>query len=216
MAQKRISLLRHARENRIQLYFFPYEGGAEKGCFAGPPPPGKEAEKRGKIPDITLADTRSAEINAREIPGHREGDPATGKDRKPAIPAAKRKTRFVQTGPLESTDARTVRKTAGRRFKKLEPAIRKSITFDRGKENSGHKQLSENTGTVVYFCHLRSPREKGTCENTSYPIRDMLYPVSDFREPGQRDVSKTAELPNGRPRKTLGFRTPYEVFSELR
>jgi IS30 family transposase len=62
---------------------------------------------------------------------------------------------------LESMDGRTVRKTIEKRFKRLEPALRKSITFDQGKENSEHKQLSEHTAMAVYFCHPHSPWEKG-------------------------------------------------------
>jgi IS30 family transposase len=96
-----------------------------------------------------------------------------------------RKTRFVQMDLLESMDARTVRKTVEKRFKKLEPALRKSITLGQGKENSGHRKLSANTGIAVYlyFCYPRSSWKKGTCENnTNYLIRDMLYPVTNFRE----------------------------------
>jgi IS30 family transposase len=178
---------------------------------------GNEAEKRGKIPEMTLIDARPAEINARAVPGHWEGDLIIGKGRKSAIlVTVERKMRFVQMDLLESMDARTVRRTIEKRFKKLEPALRKSITFDQGKENSEHKQLSENTAMAVYFCRPHSPWEKGTCENTNYLIRDMLYPVDDFRELTQRDVSRIARLLNDRPRKTLDFRTPYEVFSELR
>jgi IS30 family transposase len=178
---------------------------------------GNGVEKRGKIPEMTLIDTRPAEINAREVPGHREGDLIIGKDHKSAIPVTvERKTRFVQMDVLKNMDARTVRKAIEKRFKRLEPVPGKSITFDQGKENSEHKQLSENTRTAVYFCHPHSPWEKGTCENTNYLIRDMLYPQEDFRELNQRDVSKIARLLNERPRKTLDFRTPYEVFSKLR
>jgi IS30 family transposase len=176
----------------------------------------KGGEKRGKIPGMTLIDTRPAEINSREAGGHWEGDLIIGKDHKSAIlVTVERKTRYVQMDLLERMDALTVRKTVEKRFKKLEPALRKSITFDQGKENSEHKKLSENTGITVYFCHPHSPWEKGTCENTNYLIRDMLYPEDDFRKLTQRDVSKIAGLLNGRPRKTLDFRTPYEVFSEL-
>jgi IS30 family transposase len=165
---------------------------------------------------MTLIDTRPAEINAREIPGHWEGDLIIGKDHKSAIlVTVERKMRFVQMDLLESMDARAVRRTVEKRFKKLEPNLRKSITFDQGKENSEHKQLSENTGIAVFFCHPHSPWEKGACENTNYLIRDMLYPVDDSREVTQRDVSRIARLLNERPRKTLDFRTPYEVFSEL-
>jgi IS30 family transposase len=107
-------------------------------------------------------------------------------------------------------------KTIEKRFKRLETTLRKSITFDQGKENSEHKELSGNTAMAVYFCHPHLPWEKRTCENTNYLIWDMLYPVDDFRELTRRDVSRIARLLNERPRKTLDFRTPYEVFSELR
>jgi IS30 family transposase len=178
---------------------------------------GKAAEKRGKLPEMTLIDTRPAEINTREGGGHWEGDLIIGKDHKSAIlVTVERKTRFVQLDVLEHMDAVTVRKRIEKRFKKLEPALRKSITFDQGKENSEHQQLSEYTAMAVYFCHPHSPWEKGTCENTNYLIRDMLYPVDDFRELTQREVSRIARLLNERPRKTLDYQTPQEVFSQLR
>jgi IS30 family transposase len=149
----------------------------------------KGGEKRGKIPEMTLIDSRPVEINAREVPGHWEGDLIIGKDHQSAILVmVERKSRFLQMDLLESMDARTVRKTVEKRFKKLAPALRKSITFDQGKENSEHKRLCENTGVAVYFCHPHSPWEKGTCENTNYLIRDMLCPEDDFKELTQRDV----------------------------
>jgi IS30 family transposase len=172
--------------------------------------------KGGKIPEMTLIDSRPVEINAREMPGHWEGDLIIGKGRKSAIlVTVERKTRFIQMDLLESTDARTVRKKIEGRFKKLEGALRESITFDPGEENSEHDQLTENTPIAVYFCHPNVPCEKETCENTNYLIRDMLYPADDFRKLTQRDISRVVELLNGRPRKTLGFRTPYEAFSGL-
>jgi IS30 family transposase len=102
----------------------------------------KEGEQRGKIPEMTLIDSRPAEINACEVSGHREEDLIIGKDHKSAIliseyiPPVERTIRFVQMDVLESMDARTVRKRIERRFKKREPALRKTITFDQGKENS--------------------------------------------------------------------------------
>jgi IS30 family transposase len=165
---------------------------------------------------MTLIDSHLAEINGREVPGHGEGDLIIGKEHKSAIlVTVERKIRFVQIDLLESMDTRTVRQRIQRRFKRLEPALRKPITFDQGKENSEHKELTENTAIAVYFCHPHSPWEKGTCENTNYLIQNMLYPVDDFRKLTHRDVSKLARLLNERPRKTLEFRTLYEVFSHL-
>ncbi|GHT98661.1 transposase InsI for insertion sequence element IS30A [Spirochaetia bacterium] len=178
---------------------------------------GNRAEKRGKIPGMTLIDTRPAEINARTVAGHWEGDLIIGKNHKSAIcVTVERKTRFIQLDLLRQYDAQTVRKTIEKRFKKLEPALRKSLTLDQGHENSEHRTLTENLGIAVYFCHPHSPWEKATCENTNYLIRDMLYPIDDFRELTQRDVSRIARLLNERPRQTLDFKTPKEVFSLLR
>jgi len=174
-------------------------------------------EKRGKLKDITLIDERPAEINSREVPGHWEGDLLIGKDHKSAICViVERKTRFIQLDLLKTYDANTVRKTIEKRFKKLSPLLRKSLTLDQGKENSDFKKLKENLNIDVYFCHPASPWEKGTCENTNGLIRDMLYEVDDFRKLSQYDVSRVARLLNERPRKTLDFITPKEAIANLR
>ena len=175
------------------------------------------AEKRGKLKDITLIDQRPAEINSRTVPGHWEGDLLIGKDHKSAICVIiERKTRFIQLDLLHKYNAKTVRKTIERRFKQLEPKLRKSLTLDQGKENSEHKLLSENLKIDVYFCHPASPWEKGTCENTNGLIRDMLYGIEDFRTLNQYQVGRIARLLNERPRKTLGFKTPKEAIANLR
>jgi IS30 family transposase len=97
----------------------------------------KAGEGSGKIPEMTRIDSRPVEINAREVPGHWEGDLIIGKDHKSAIlVTVECQSRFVQMDVLESMDARTVRKRIERRFKKIEPEMRKTITFDQSKENS--------------------------------------------------------------------------------
>ena len=109
---------------------------------------------------MTLIDTRPAEINAREVSGYWEGDLIIGKGHKSAIlVTVECKSRFVQVDVLESMDARTVRKRIEKRFKRLEPGLRKSITFAQCRENSEHKELSEHTAKAVYFCHPHSPWE---------------------------------------------------------
>jgi IS30 family transposase len=155
---------------------------------------GNAAEKRGKIPEMTLIDTCPAEINARTVAGHWEGDLIIGKNHKSALcVTVERKTRFIQLDLLTMYDAQTVRKTIEKRFKKLEPELRKSLTVDQGHENSEHQALTKNLGIDVYFCHPHSPWEKATYENTNYLIRDMLHPIDDFRELTQRDVSLIAK-----------------------
>jgi transposase, IS30 family len=142
---------------------------------------------------------------------------AIGKDHKSAICViVERQTRYIQLDLLTKYDARTVRKTIEKRFRRIEPHLRKTLTLDQGKENSEHIRLAENLKIDVFFCHPHSPWEKGTCENTNGLIRDMLYEVDDFREIDQYYVGRIARLLNERPRESLGFRTPKESLAELR
>ena len=174
-------------------------------------------ETRGKLKDITLIDERPIEINSREVPGHWEGDLIIGKDHKSAISViVERQTKYIQLDLLKQYDAPTVRKVIERRFKRMEPMLRKTITFDQGKENSEHKDLSENLNIGVYFCHPASPWEKGTCENTNGLIRDMLYEVDDFRTLTQYDIARVTRLLNERPRQSLGYISPKEAIANLR
>jgi transposase, IS30 family len=174
-------------------------------------------DKRGKIKDMTLIDDRPIEVGSREVPGHWEGDLIIGKDHKSAICViVERQTRYVQLDLLMKYDAKTVRRTIEKRFRRIEPHLRKTLTLDQGKENSEHLKLAEKLKLDVFFCHPHSPWEKGTCENTNGLIRDMLYEVDDFREIDQYYVGRIARLLNERPRKTLGYKSPKEALAELR
>lgn len=174
------------------------------------------ADRRGKLPNMTLIDERPKEVDARIIPGHWEGDLIIGADHKSALSViVERKTRYVMITRLLSYDAETVRKSIERRFGKIEPELIKSITFDQGKEMAQHERLAAKMKMKIYFCHPHSPWEKGTCENTNYLIRDMLDEITDFRDITQAKVSKIAALLNHRPRQTLGFKTPEEELQRL-
>jgi IS30 family transposase len=175
------------------------------------------AQKRGKISEMALIDGHPEEVAGRAIGGHWEGDLIIGKGHKSALCViVERKSRFVQIDLLERYDAPAVRKTIEKRFERLAPELRETITFDQGKENSEHKLFTERSGIKVYFCHPHSPWEKGTCENTNFLIRDMLGDVTDFREINQRYISQITKKLNDRPRMTLDYRTPNEVLFELR
>jgi IS30 family transposase len=175
-------------------------------------------EKRGKIPNMTLISERPPEIEDRNVVGHWEGDLIIGDGNKSAILVlVERSMRYIQLDLLiDKHDALTVGETIEKRFKRMKKDFVSSLTLDQGKENSPHEALSKNLKIAVYFCHPASPWEKGTCENTNYLIRDMLKGVSDFRLLTQNDVSKITRLLNERPRKTLGFKSPMEIFLNLR
>jgi IS30 family transposase len=118
----------------------------------------EKGETRGKISEMTRIDQRSEEAEGRTVPGHREGDLIICKGHKSALCViVERKSRFVQIDLLKKHDADTVRKTIEKRFKQFGGELCKTITFDQGKENSGHKIFTERTGIKVYFCHPHSP-----------------------------------------------------------
>lgn len=176
----------------------------------------KGEETRGKLVNMTLIDGRPEEVEKRSVPGHWEGDLIIGKDHKSALSViVERQTRYVLIDRLERYTAQDVRQSIEKRLRKIEPELLKSITYDQGKEMAEHEILARNIKMKVYFCHPHSPWEKGTCENTNFLIRDMLEEETDFRKLTQTQIARIARLLNERPRKTLGMKTPKEIFKQL-
>lgn len=106
----------------------------------------KSEEKRGKIKDAISIEERPEEVNSREVPGHWEGDLIIGKDHKSAIGTlAERTTRTLIIVPLKSFDAKTVRKEFEKAFTSIPKQMKKTLTYDNGKEMSEHKAFTKNT-----------------------------------------------------------------------
>jgi len=91
--------------------------------------------------------------------------------------------------------------------------MRKTLTYDRGKEMAYHQQLSTKTGIAVYFCDPHSSWQRGTNENTNGLIRQYLPKGTDLSGYSQEQLDAIADQMNGRPRKTLDWYTPHEVYS---
>lgn len=90
-----------------------------------------------------------------------------------------------------------------------------TLTYDRGSEMARHKLFTQQTKMKVYFVDPQSLWQRGTNENTNGLIRQFFPKYTDFRIITSEEVKRVQDLPNGRPRKVLGFHTPYEKFSEL-
>lgn len=172
-------------------------------------------ETRGKIADMLSIEERPAEVIDRIVPGHWEGDLIIGKYKQSAIGTlVERTTRYTIIVPLKEKDAESVRKAFAREIRTLPKELAKTLTYDQGKEMSGHKQFTLSTGMQVYFAHPASPWERGTNENTNGLIRQYFPKGTDFRTVSVREMKRVQRSLNGRPREVLQFATPQESFNQ--
>lgn len=178
--------------------------------------PGDPKETRGKIADMLSIEERPKEVESRTVPGHWEGDLIIGYRRASAIATlVERVTRFTLIIRLDAKDAVTVRKAMARAVSQLPAELRKTLTYDQGKEMSEHRLFASATEMKVYFAHPSSPWERGTNENTNGLIRQYFPKGTDFRKVTASQIRKCQDSLNSRPRKVLGYYTPAEMFGEL-
>src|SRR5680860_1040718 len=125
-----------------------------------------------------------------------------------------RTTRTVLLVPLTAKDAMSVRRAFARRIKTVPRQMRLSLTHDRGKEMAEHRLFTRHTQIQVYFAHPQRPWERGTNENTNGLIRQFFPKGTDFGQVSHYQIQRVQQLLNGRPRKVLNWKTPFETFNE--
>jgi len=173
-------------------------------------------EAKREIEDMISIEERPIEVSDRIIPGHWEGDLIIGKNNRSALGTlVERTTRTTLLIPVKSRSAEDVAKAFAREVKKLPKQMKLSMTYDQGREMAQHKLFTKKTGVKVYFAHPRSPWERGTNENTNGLIRQYFPKGTDFKKVSLYLIKKAQDQLNGRPRKVLEFKKPYEVFEEL-
>ncbi len=179
-------------------------------------PRSRGSDRRGQIPDMISIEERPAEVADRSVPGHWESDLIMGKGNRTALGTlVERTTRTTILVPLKAKDAVSVRRAFAREIKKLPNEMKLSMTHDRGKEMAEHKLFTRDTEMVVYFAHPQSPWERGTNENTNGLIRQFFPKGTDFSLVSRRRIKQVQNLLNGRPRKVLDWKTPYEMITSL-
>lgn len=173
--------------------------------------------QKSDLEDMISIEQRPKEVEDRTIPGHWEGDIIIGDASKQTAlgTLVERRSRAVILIPLKSKKALDVRKAFAKEVKKLPKELRLTMTYDQGREMAEHKLFTKETKMQVYFAHPRSPWERGSNENTNRLIRDFFPKNTDFTKVTRREIKRVQHLLNERPRKTLGFRTPYEILEQV-
>lgn len=176
---------------------------------------GRPPEKRGKLADCVRIDGRPDVINRRRRYGDWEGDTMVGKGRRSAlVTLVDRKSGYARIGRADSLCADTTRQTIIRRMHDLPAALRRSVTFDNGKEFAEHCQLAETLQWATYFALPYRSWQRGTNENTNGLLRQFFPKGTDFSRISHQEVARVESLLNERPRRRLDYRTPAEVLSK--
>ena len=172
-------------------------------------------DRRGGVTNMRSIRERPEEAQAREVPGHWEGDLIKGAFNASAIGTlVDRSSRFVILARVEDATAEAILESFTRRLRTLPKSFRQTLTYDQGREMARHQELERNTGIRVYFADPHSPWQRPTNENTNGLLRQYFPKGTDLSEYSQRRLTQVAEELNNRPRKSLGFRTPAEVMAQ--
>ena len=179
-------------------------------------PRARGEDRRGQIQDMVSLHVRPPEVEDRLIPGHWEGDLIKGAFNRSAVGTlVERTSRLVMLVRMENASAAAALEGFSRVLNGIPEPMRKTLTYDQGKEMSEHKQLSERTGVSVFFADPHSPWQRGSNENTNGLLRQYLPKGTDLSGFTQDDLNAIAWQMNNRPRKIHGFRTPLQVYNEM-
>ena len=179
-------------------------------------PRSRGEDRRGQIQDMTSLHVRPPEVEDRLIPGHWEGDLIKGAFNRSAVGTlVERSSRLVMLVQMDNATAAAALEGFSRALNGVPEPMRKSLTYDQGKEMSEHKQLTERTGVAVFFADPHSPWQRGSNENTNGLLRQYLPKGTDLSVYTQDDLNAIAWKLNNRPRKIHGFRTPLQVYNEM-
>lgn len=177
-------------------------------------PRARGEDRRGKIPDMVSIRDRPPEIEERLVPGHWEGDLIKGAYNRSAVGTlVERTTLFTVLSKMVDASAEAALSGFSHVLNRIEAQKRLSLTYDQGREMAAHQRLTEATGVKVYFADPHSPWQRGINENTNGLLRQYLPKSSDLSGYTQSELDAIAWKLNTRPRKSLGFKCPAELFT---
>jgi IS30 family transposase len=170
---------------------------------------------QGKLRGVVHISQRPAEAQDRAVPGHWEGDLLLGTSASCIATLVERQSRFVMLVKIPGRrTSELVTAALAAKVQELPTALFKSLTWDQGKEMSEHAKFTIDTGIQVYFCDPRSPWQRGSNENTNGLLRQYFPKGRSMAGYSQADLDAVADQLNGRPRQTLGWKTPSQTLEQ--
>jgi IS30 family transposase len=179
--------------------------------------PKGRVEKRGRLANMVMIADRPAEVEDRAVPGHWEGDLVLGEGSRSAVGTlVERKSRYLLLLHLSGDHSAAAVDAAMRKAVATLPnELCRSITWDQGKEMANHVEFTVVTDIPIYFCDPHAPWQRGSNENTNGLLRQYLPKGTDLSKISAAELRRIQRSLNGRPRKTLGYMTPSEKFTEF-
>ncbi len=178
-------------------------------------PRSRDTDRRGQIPDMQSIHIRPPEIEDHLIPGHWEGDLIKGAGNRSSVGTlVERTTGFVVLAKMDNATTKAVVDSFAAVLNREPAAMRKTMTYDQGREMHGHKILTERPGVQIYFADPHSPWQRGSNENTNGLLRQYMPKGSDLSIYSQEELDAIALSLNTRPRARLEFESPLVVYTQ--
>lgn len=169
-------------------------------------------DRRGKLPNCHSIEERPAVVNTRKRLGDWEVDTIIGRKHKQAmVTLTERKSRFTFVSKVKRRTAHIVRRQVCKLLLPVKDKVH-TLTSDHGKEFADHEQIAATLNLKFYFAHPYAAWERGTNENTNGLLRQYFPKKCDFQSVSTKEIEQAVSRLNFRPRKSLRFKTPFEVF----
>ena len=173
-------------------------------------------DRRGQIPEMVSIHVRPPEIEDRLMPGHWEGDLIKGKANASSVGTlVERTSGYLMLIKMHDATATSAVEGFSAALNRMPLAMRKSMTYDQGREMARHAEITQKTGVAIYFCDPHSPWQRGSNENINGLIRQYLPKGTALSVHSQETLDAIALQLNMRPRKRFDFKCPIEVIGEV-
>lgn len=172
--------------------------------------------RRQQIPYLVSSHMRPPEIAGRPMPGHWEGDLIIGANNRSTVGRLVERTkRLVILAKVHDTTATAAAVGFSDKLNEVPRVLSLYMTYDQGREMVKHAEITRKTGTAIYFADPHSPWQLDSNENTNGLLRQYLPKGADLSVYSREELDEIADSLNTRPRKTLGWRMPLEVYAEV-